>query len=48
MAANLANSATGSLVERLFAEEDLARDEDAAFWTAVRRLFDEKIKRSEI
>lgn len=40
MAANLANYSSGSIRER-----GEGREDDSAFWTAVRRFFDEKIKR---
>jgi len=46
MASNLANASSGGAVLRLFAGVDPAQEEDAAFWTAVRRYFDEKIRRA--
>ena len=44
MASNLANHSSGSVVLRLFEGVDLAQEQDAAFWTAVRRYFDDKIR----
>lgn len=46
MASNLANASSGGAVLRLLEGVDPAQEEDAAFWTAVRRYFDEKIRRA--
>lgn len=46
MAANLANQSAGTMAERLLGVVDSSSEEDSAFWTAVRRYFDDRIKRT--
>jgi len=46
MAANLANHSAGTLAERLLGVVDASNEQDSAFWTAVRRCFDDRIKRA--
>ena len=36
----------GTLAERLLGVVDASNEQDSAFWTAVRRCFDDRIKRA--